>query len=227
VAVADALVDRLIGAIEAVPRSSPVRVAVDGPDAAGKTTLADRLGAALGERGTTVVRASIDGFHRPRAERYRRGELSPEGCFFDSFDLEALRTELLDPLGPGGNRRYRAAVFDHWRDEPIAAEVQVAPDDAVLVFDGVFLLRHELLACFELRIFLSVGVGELLRRARRRDPALFGSVEEAEHRYQRRYLPAQRLYMENERPLGHADVIIENDDPGHPMVVRWETPRAH
>ena len=66
-----------------------VLVGVDGPDAAGKTTLANRLAAALGTHNVgsvkdatgapAVIRASVDRFHRPRAERYRRGEASPEG----------------------------------------------------------------------------------------------------------------------------------------------------
>jgi uridine kinase len=38
-----ALLDRLAGAIESVSTSHPLRVAVDGPPAAGKTTLADEL----------------------------------------------------------------------------------------------------------------------------------------------------------------------------------------
>ena len=54
-------------------------VAVDGVDASGKTTLADRLAEAVAPR-PPVVRASIGDFHRPRAERYRRGRDSPEGC---------------------------------------------------------------------------------------------------------------------------------------------------
>jgi uridine kinase len=223
--VPDALTDRLVGAVEKFPRTFPVRVAIDGPEAAGKTTLADLLAAALSDAGRTVVRASIDGFHRPRAERYRQGELSPEGCFADSFDLDALRVELLDPLGPGGSRRYRAAVFDPEADVALSSEPALAPDDAVLVFDGAFLLRRELRSFWELSVFISVGVGELLRRARHRDTDRFGSAEEVERRYRLRYLPAQRLYMENEHPLGHAHVIVENDDPARPLVVRFELPK--
>jgi adenylate kinase family enzyme len=45
------------------------RFAVDGIDCAGKTTLADRLGALLG-----AARISIDDFLRTPAERYARGD---------------------------------------------------------------------------------------------------------------------------------------------------------
>jgi uridine kinase len=41
----------------------PLRVAIDGIDAAGKTTLADQLARPIEERGWDVIRASIDGFH--------------------------------------------------------------------------------------------------------------------------------------------------------------------
>jgi uridine kinase len=116
-------------------------VAVDGADAAGKTTLADEPALGLQACGRTVIRASIDGFHRPREERYRRGEDSPEGYYEDSFDYAKLRLVLLDPLGPGGDRAFRSAVFDFAADTPQREAVATASDDDVLVFDGVFLLR--------------------------------------------------------------------------------------
>src|SRR5664279_3616526 len=87
-----------------VERPHPLRVAIDGPDAAGKTILADELAPLLEGSGRSVVRATVDGFHRPQAGRYARGSESPEGYFFDSFDYSALRASLLDPLGPDGNR---------------------------------------------------------------------------------------------------------------------------
>ena len=43
----DTLVERLADAVDAVGRPHPVRVAVDGPDAARKTTPANELGEAL------------------------------------------------------------------------------------------------------------------------------------------------------------------------------------
>lgn len=51
----------------------PARVAIDGPDAAGKTILADELALLIERSGRPVIRASVDGFHRPRAERIARG----------------------------------------------------------------------------------------------------------------------------------------------------------
>jgi len=220
-----ALLRRLAEMVAAVRRSHPVRVAVDGPDAAGKTTLADELATALAARGRTVIRASVDGFHRPRAERYRRGERSPEGYWLDSFDHQAIRASLLDPLGPGGSRRYRTRTFDFRRDRPRAAPVGLAPEDATLVFDGVFLLRPELDPAWDFRVFLDVPFSETLRRAVARDRELFGSAAAVRERYRRRYIPGQRLYDASVRPREHADVVVDNRDPAAPKLVAVRPPR--
>lgn len=74
----DGLVEVLARWVDAIRLSHPVRVAIDGVDAAGKTTLADELVAPLRRRGRSVVRASADDFHNPRALRYRAGRDSPE-----------------------------------------------------------------------------------------------------------------------------------------------------
>jgi uridine kinase len=213
-----ALLGRLADLIAACHPAHPLRVAVDGVDAAGKTTLADELVAPLTERGRTVVRASVDGFHRPRADRYRRGELSAAGYYHDSFDYAALRADLLDPLGPGGTGRYRTATFDLRADQPRAEPYLAAAADAVLVVDGVFLLRPELGDAWDLRIFVDVPFQEALRRALDRDRVLFGSAEAVAERYRRRYLPAQRRYLATVLPRRVADVVVDNRDPATPRL---------
>lgn len=79
------LLEQLAKKINELQIDHPVRVAIDGVDTAGKTILADELVKPLEELGRPVIRASIDGFHRPRAERYARGKNSPEGYYFDSL----------------------------------------------------------------------------------------------------------------------------------------------
>jgi uridine kinase len=64
-----------------------VRVAADGVDGAGKSVFADQLADVLREQARPVVRASVDDFHRPRGQRYRRGRSSPSGFWLDSLDV--------------------------------------------------------------------------------------------------------------------------------------------
>lgn len=212
------LIARLADLVEAVNVPHPRRVAVDGPDAAGKTVLADELATVLRDRGHPVIRASVDGFHRPREERYRRGAESPVGYYEDSFDNAAIVGNVLAPLGPGGTRRYRTALFDSRDDVPVECALLRASDRDVLVFDGVFLLRPELRDRWDFSVLVSAGFDVTLERARKRDLPLFGSEDEIDRRYRTRYIPGQQLYFEAADPERHADVVVVNDDPTRPEL---------
>ncbi|NUR73014.1 MAG: uridylate kinase [Hamadaea sp.] len=213
------LLSRLTEAITTVRAAHPTRVAVDGPPAAGKTTLADELAAILREQGREVIRATIDDFLFPRVRRYPRGEFSAEGCYFDAHDYQALHRVLLDPLGPGGDRRFRTAVYDHAEDAVVAPPVQTAAADAVLLFDGVFLLRPELIDRWDVRVFVSTTLDKTVERALIRE-RLASSRTAIERRWRERYIPAQQLYSATAHPTRYADFVVHNDEPHRPG---WET----
>src|SRR5262249_48623606 len=127
--------------------------------------------------------------------------------------------QLLAPLGPGGSRRYRTAVFDFRTDAPVDAPLQEAPADAVLLFDGVFLLRSGLRTHWDFSIFVEADFATTVARAELRDRALFGDAAAVRRRYETRYVPGQRIYLESERPRTRASVVVVNDDPAHPTLV--------
>ena len=213
------LLGHLAETVGSVTRAHPTRVAVDGPPAAGKTTLADELAVVLRARGRQVIRATIDDFLVPRAQRYSRGEFSAEGCYFDAHDYDAVNRVLLDPLGPGGDRRFQYAVYNRAADAVLSPPVTTAPADAVLVFDGVFLLRPELIDRWDLRIWVSTAPEKTVDRAVIRERRV-SSQADVERRWRERYLPSQRLYLATARPTDNADVIVHNDEPRQPV---WET----
>ncbi len=215
--VLEKLVDLIIG----VSKPHPVRVAIDGVDAAGKTTLADELVAPVESRGRPVIRATMDGFHRPRGERYRRGQDSPVGYYHDSFDYESVRDALLEQLGPGGSMRYRTATFDYRSDELIHEQLQTASSDSVLLFDGIFLLRSELNDLWDFRIFLRTDFDIALRRAIERDATLLGSEDSIREQYAKRFVPGQRMYLKGVRPERIADVVVDNNDLDNPTVLSY------
>lgn len=198
--------------------SHPVRVAIDGRTAAGKTTLADELVVPIERHGRPVIRIEIDDFHRPLVERRRRQELPLwQRSFFDSYDYPAIRTALL-PLGEGGNRHYRRARFDSFHDVPISEPLAVAPPDAVVLVDGVYLYRPELDDLWDVRIFVEIDADDSLQRGPPRDQAWVGSVEAAAQRYRTTYIPAEDYYIETFRPHEHADVVIDNREPADPLL---------
>jgi uridine kinase len=214
----EGLLARLAERIGSVRVDHPVRVAVDGPDAAGKTALADQLAGLMRAAGTAVIRASADGFHRPRAERYARGPDSPEGYYRDSFNHEQMLASLLDPLGPGGSRVYRVACFDFGADKPSHPDPVLAKEDAVLLLDGVFLLRPELREAWDFSVFVTASFEVTLQRARQRDASQFGSGAAVERRYRTRYIPGQELYFAEAQPELIADVVVINDHPSAPLL---------
>jgi uridine kinase len=196
--------------------SHPARIAVDGRTASGKTTLADELAGILAGTGREMIRISIDGFHRPKAERYARGRSSPEGYYYDSRDLDAVVTLLLAPLGPGGDRRYRTASFDLDNDRPLRQDPKLADADAILVVDGTFLQRPELRRHWDAAIFVEVAQDIAARRGIARDGAMLGGRDAAQRLYAERYSPAFDLYQRLCGPQSIADAVLNNDDPADP-----------
>jgi len=212
------LVSILASRIESVRKPHPVRVAVDGRTASGKTTLADEVAAELRARGRAVIRTSVDGFHRPRAERYRRGRLSAEGYLDDARDWSAVRKLLLDPLGPEGDLLYRTASFDLDRDEPIEQTTQRADPNAILVVDGTFLQRPELADAWDLIVFVDASEAVATRRGIARDAASLGGEDRAREAHERRYQAAFALYEVRVGPMRRAHVVVSNDDVDVPCI---------
>jgi uridine kinase len=188
---------------------------VDGVDGAGKTCFGDELGSALASLGRPVIRSSVDGFHRPRAARYARGSTSPEGYYLDSYDYPRLRSALLDPLGPGGSRSYRTAVFDYRTDRPVDVPSREAPSDAVLVLDGLFLHRPELRPCWDFSIFLRVDFATTFARMAVRD----GCPPDPGDAANRRYVEGQRIYLASASPESYATVVVDNNDLARPFAL--------
>ena len=200
----------LVRRVLAVERDHPVRVGIDGPSAAGKTTLADDLAGALrAVTRRTVIRAELDHFMRMVADRNAYPYDSPESYYLDAWDYPAIRRELLLPLGPGGDRRYRTALTDASGTATVDLPVRIAPDDAILLADGVFLQRPELDEHWDLRIYLHLDAAESLRRGVARDRRWMGGAAEAERRYRTKYLPGEERYRAEVRPRDRAQVVIE------------------
>jgi uridine kinase len=180
--------------------------------------LADELAARILSSGRPVIRASIDGFHRPKAERYVRGRASPEGYYYDARDLDAVMALLLVPLGPGGDRRYRTASFDLENDRPLAQDAMLASPDGILLVDGNFLQRPELRTGFDLTIFVDIAKPIALARAIARDSVFLGGTQITAQLYAMRYEPAFELYERLCAPQLAADAVFNNDDLAHPRL---------
>ena len=122
------------------------------------------------------------------------------------------------PLGPGGDRRYRAQVHDLASDAPLDEPALEAPIDAVVVVDGSFLQRPELAPHWDWRIFVNTTPAVARARGLRRDAAALGGRSEAERLYDTRYHAAAELYRRAVDPEQQADLVLDNDDLAHPVL---------
>lgn len=203
-----------------VERPHPVRVAIDGCSAAGKTTLADELADVLRARSDReIIRAGIDYFKRAPELRTAYPIDSPESYYLDTWDYDAVRDLLLLPLGPAGDRRYTTAIRDSSARTALDSPVQLASPDAVLLADGAFLQRPELDPHWDLRIYVHVSFDTVLRRGTARDQAWMDSAAAAEQRYLTRYIPGERMYVDDLHPADRAQIVVNNEDPAKPIIM--------
>jgi uridine kinase len=214
------LLNYLAERINAICVGHPIRVAIDGVDGSGKTTLADELAEVIERHGRPAIRALVDSFIHLLDVRYRRGRTA-ESYFFDAFDYDAVRTELLEPLGSNGHRQYRTAVYDMKTETVVSQSARHASNDDVLVLDGVFLHRDQLRPYWDFSIWLDVPFRITVPRAVARDALTSRfSVDVIQQRYTDRYVPAQIAYIRNCRPQQRASVSIDNSNPSEPKLIR-------
>ena len=125
---------------------------------------------------------------------------------------------MLTPLGPDGNLIYKTSVFDFRTNSEAHSPTQTAQKNSILLFDGVFLLRQELIDYWDYKIFVDVDFDESLRRATQRDKEIFGSASSARERYMKRYIPGQKIYLKTVNPKTFADVVVKNNEPENAVV---------
>jgi len=198
-------------------------VALDGVDGAGKTRLACEL-AALVAPGREVHRASVDGFHRVRAQRYARGRTA-ETFFEDSYDHHAIRHRLVVPFRAG--EPWTRAVHDVEREEAVepVPEPSAGPD-AVLLVDGIFLHRPELVGLWDATVFVDVPFEVSVPRGNARFGELTAQAADPASAANARYVGGQRLYLAQVRPAERATWVLDNTDLEAPVLTGSAPARA-
>lgn len=190
-------------------------MAVDGLDGAGKTVLADQLAEVIGvvDGSRDVLRVSIDGFHRPRAQRLARGR-GPETFYEDSYDYAAFRRAVIEPFRRG--EPVTPAVNDVDADRPVHPDPVTVTPETVLVVDGIFLQRPELADVWDAALWVDVPFSVSVPRGNARFGDGHDPDPEAEPN--RRYVEGQRLYLAAADPRTRATWVLDNTDLEHPVL---------
>jgi uridine kinase len=202
----------------ALPDDRPRAVALTGMGCTGKTTLAAELATVVTGAGRPVVPLAYDDFHHPSERRHRQGRTSAEGYLEDSFDPDALRRLVLDPLSSAGDTTVVPGSYDLASDLPVDPVPVAVPADAVVLVEGSFLLVPQLADCWDLAVMVVADPARVLERGLVRDADL-GTPEQVRELYLRRYLAAEQLHQERDDPWSHADVVVDLSDPTAPQLL--------
>jgi uridine kinase len=189
-----------------IQKPTPTIVGISGVDASGKTTYATKLVKKLKKHtDRQIIYASIDGFHNLQEIRYKQGKDSPKGYYKDSFNHDAIKSLLLDPLS-NGDLNYKTAIFDWRSNKKVEMPFEKAKKNAILIFEGIFLFRPEFVDYFDLKIWLDINFDTMVERAVNRDPERKGLRESCK----KKYIPGQKIYIKKAKPKLKADIIINN-----------------
>lgn len=69
---------------------------------------------------------------------------------------------------------------------------------------------------FDYRVFMDISFDQVLKRAKERDVPKYGP--EIIEKYMKKYIPAQKMYMEKFSPKQRANLVINNDDYNRPSI---------
>lgn len=197
----------------------PLRVAIDGRSASGKTRLAAELATLIGKLGFQVLNPSIDGFHHPRERRYPQGGFSAQGYFEHAFNYAAVVDNLLKPIsGDVFPVHCRQIAVDLLTDLPSYPPTLIVGGQAIMIFEGIFALRRELEPYWDFKILLDVDPPTALSRAFVRNSPMTPDVVQL--RYERRYEPAWQFYLAKDPPEPKADVVVDNRCLSHPVLLK-------
>lgn len=179
----------ILTAIQHEPRR-PLRVAIDGGSASGKTTLANRLGEALG---CPVVH--MDDFFLPPELRTAERLAEPGG----NVHYERFADEVLPGLRTGESFAY--GVFD-CGTLTIAGTREIPAADVIIV-EGAYSLHPALAEAYDLKIFLQVQpqvqAARILHRNGPEKQAVFLS----------KWIPLEQRYFDRCHVADRADLVLE------------------
>lgn len=160
-----------------------VWVGVDGCGAAGKTSLAGTIAAAVPD----AVVVHVDDFSGPRIREWD----------WPRFDAQVVR-----PLLAGRPARYQRWDWDADR----GAEWHDVPPGRTVVVEGVSSTRREVAVPWDLTIWVDAPREVRLARARERDGAAMLA------RWLEDWMPSEEAYVARERPAERVDLVVSGTD---------------
>lgn len=164
-------------------------IAIDGPCASGKTTLAKQLAAA-----TKADIVHMDDFFLPAALRTKERLREPGG----NVHYERFMEEVIPALTQGGDFSYRC--FDCGKME-MGPKKQVRGMGIVIV-EGSYSCHPKFGNYMDIKVFIDVDPEEQMKRIVRREGP------EAVEMFRQRWIPMEEVYLETYQIRDRADIFV-------------------
>ena len=194
------------------PSARPFLIGVAGGSGSGKTTVAERLAALIGEPSLALLRLDAyycDNSHLPAVERAAINYDHP-----DAFDWKLL-VEHVDALAAG--EPVQVPVYDFATYERLPERLLVAPARVVVVEGILVLFEPELRDRFDLRVYVDTDADVRFIRRLERDVSERGrSLGSVIEQYLATVRPSHEQFIEPSKR--HADVIVPHGGMNAPAL---------
>ncbi len=190
-------------------------IGITGIDCSGKSHFAQSVSDYLSSQKIQNIVVHVDDFLYEKSIRYQ-SEDEIENYFFHTFNYKKLVLEILEPVKTGQVVDIELDLLDENTDKYISKKEFKITENALVILEGVFLLRDAIRKYLDYTIFLDIDISRCLERADIRDKDRWD--ENIEARYKRKYIPTQRMYLNKYDPKILADIIIDNNNFDRPLI---------
>lgn len=190
-----------------MPASKALLVGISGIDARGKGYVAAKLAASLEQRGLRCGVINADGWLNLPHIRFTT-EDKARHFYQNAICFDEMFRRLIRPLESARSIEVIADQVEETAPDFHPHHFKFMNRDVILL-EGIFLLKFDFRALFDLTIWIDCSFDIALQRAIARGQEGLPREDTIEA-YETIYFPAQRLHFEIDNPRSFADLIIPN-----------------
>lgn len=192
-----------------MPTECAMLAGISGIDASGKGFVSAKLADLLKADLRVAVIHADDWLELPHI---RFCKTDPGGHFYrHALRLDEMFKNLILPLRENRRVRLTAAHLDETANEFRQYRYDYENIEIVLL-EGIFLFKREYVKQFDLKIWIDCRFETAIDRAVARSQEGL-SPEQTISAYQNIYFPSQMLHFEFDKPIGSADIVVDNNLP--------------
>lgn len=185
------LVDRIF--YENSKKQTTLLIGIDGCGGSGKSTFAAKIITDFPK--VTIVH--LDDFYLPSSKLMNiEPTKKPVGA---DYDWQRVLKQVLEPLSQEVEGYYQR--YD-WETDQLA-EWHAVPTGGIVIIEGVYALRKELVEIYDLKIWVDCPRETRLARGLERDG------EDARAMWENNWMVSEDIYVEQHKPIDRADLIIK------------------